>query len=90
MPERGWVANKHIVKILLQEKCAKEKKLQKKKKTNKTKQKKRKERKKEKKNMHAKFERKIIYASCSPLRLCGYLMTLPHWQSNFYNPPFKI
>ena len=30
-----------------------------------------------KKNMHAKFERRIIYASCSPLRLCGYLMTLP-------------
>ena len=36
-----------------------------------------KQRKKEKKNMHAKFERRIIYASCSPLRLCGYLMTLP-------------
>ena len=94
VPEGGWVANKHIVKILLQEKCAKEKKLQKarKKKTkqDKTKQKKRKERKKEKKNMHAKFERKIIYASCSPLRFCGYLMTLPHWQSNFYNPPFIL
>ena len=36
-----------------------------------------KQRKKEKENMHAKFERRIIYASCSPLRLCGYLMTLP-------------
>ena len=43
-------------------------------KKNKTKQKTKKER---KKNMHAKFERRIIYASCSPLRLCGYLMTLP-------------
>ena len=52
------MANKHIMKILLQEKCAKEnnvvKRLEKKKE-------KKKERKK--KNMHAKFERKIIYTS---------------------------
>ena len=89
VPERGWVANKHIVKILLQEKCAKEKKLQKARKKQ-TKQSKKREKKERKKNMHAKFERKIIYASCSPLRLCGYLMTLPHWQSNFYNPPFIL
>ena len=87
------MANKHIVKILLQEKCAKEKKLQKARKKNKTRQnkaKKEKRKKERKKNMHAKFERKIIYASCSPLRFCGYLMTLPHWQSNFYNPPFIL
>ena len=36
VPERGWMANKHIMKILLQEKCAKEnnvvKRLEKKKK----------------------------------------------------------
>ena len=49
--EGGWVANKHIVKILLQEKCAKEKKLQKarKKKQNKTKQSKKREKKERKK-----------------------------------------
>ena len=41
------------------------------------KKKQQKTKKERKKNMHAKFERRIIYASCSPLRLCGYLMTLP-------------
>ena len=51
VPEGGWVANKHIVKILLQEKCAKEKKLQKarKKKQNKAKQSKKREKKERKK-----------------------------------------
>ena len=55
VPEGGWVANKHIVKILLQEKCAKEKKLQKarKKKQNKTKQSKKREKKERKKKKHA-------------------------------------
>ena len=63
VPEGGWVANKHIVKILLQEKCAKEKKLQKARKKNKTRQnkakkeKRKKERKKKKtcmQNLNAK------------------------------------
>ena len=50
VPEREWVANKHIVKILLQEKCAKEKKLQKarKKQTKQSKKREKKERKKKK------------------------------------------
>ena len=59
VPERGWVANKHIVKILLQEKCAKEKKLQKatKKQTKQSKKREKKERKKKKtcmQNLNAK------------------------------------